>query len=79
MRVNKYTATLITFFLSAVVHELGKNNPFTPNILLLIQKPLPPRYYGSDLALSSYVDVIQKATWLPALFANVANTSSSIE
>ena len=25
MRVNKYTATLITFFLSAIVHELGKD------------------------------------------------------
>lgn len=24
MRVNKYAATLITFFLSAIVHELGK-------------------------------------------------------
>jgi hypothetical protein len=78
MRVNKYTATLITFFLSAVVHELGKyplvftlsTFPFRKNISYLV-------IYGSDLVLSSHVDPVQKAAWLPAILANVANTPGS--
>lgn len=56
MRVNKYTATLITFFLSAVVHELGKDTlPFTPSTF----KNLPYLVIcGSDLVLFSYVGTV---------------------
>ena len=78
MRVNKYTATLITFFLSAVVHELGKAAPCSPKHLTPLPTPLA-HYHRSDLALTSHVGVIQKVTWLPALLANAASTSSPTE
>lgn len=53
MRVNKYTATLITFFLSAIVHELGKTSTLpTLSTLLNSHALFIPFVYGSDLALS---------------------------
>jgi hypothetical protein len=78
MRVNKYTATLITFFLSAVVHELGKHT------LIFVPSTFPSQNlpylvtYGSDLVIS-HVGAVQEAAWLPAFLTNVANTPGSIE
>jgi hypothetical protein len=78
MRVNKYTATLITFFLSAVVHELGNDT--------LLFDPAPSKIhlisfviYGSELTLFSHVDAVQEVAWLPALLANVASSPGSTE
>jgi hypothetical protein len=80
MRVNKYTATLITFFLSAVVHELSKDTLLsTTSTFLVFQNLSCVVNYGSDLVLFSHVDAIQKAARIPALLANVANTSGSTE
>lgn len=85
MRVNKYTATLITFFLSAVVHELGKDPSlyyyyyFNAQHHPLLANPLNLVNHSSNIILSSHVDVVQEAAWLPALLANVASTSGSTQ